>query len=120
MDYKELDVWKETRKLVFVIYKNTRNFPFDENYGLMSQLRRAAVSVVSNIAEGCGRNSSLDTKRFLYMARGSLNELETQLYLSFDLDFIDEKILNELLKRTVRCKRLLNGFIKYLRKREKA
>ena len=76
-------------------------------------MRRCAVSVPSNIAEGCGRNHSKDSVQFFYISRGSLFELETQLYLSFDLNYIDESILTSLLENITTCKKLLNGFINY-------
>ena len=118
MDYKELDVWKEAKILVCKVYENTRAFPESEIFGLVMQMRRASVSVVSNISEGCGRNSSADIIRFLHMARGSLNELETQLFVSFDLDFIEQEKLDEILDLVVKCKRLVNGFIRYLKNRK--
>ncbi|WP_228027929.1 four helix bundle protein [Costertonia aggregata] len=75
MDYTELEVWKESRKLVSSLYSVTKSFPKEESYGLTSQMRRCAVSVPSNIAEGCGRRTSADTIQFLHVARGSLYEL---------------------------------------------
>ncbi len=117
MDYKELDVWKETRELVGIIYENTAHYPIEESFGLKSQIRKSSVSVSANIAEGCGRGSTADTIRFLYMARGSLYELETELYLSYDQKYIELKVLNNLLIRIIKCKNLLNGFISYLRNR---
>ena len=78
--YTELEVWKESRILVKDIYSITKSFPKEEIYGLSNQLRRCAVSIPSNIAEGCGRRTSADTIQFLHISRGSLYELETQLY----------------------------------------
>ncbi|GAA4357918.1 hypothetical protein GCM10023185_22980 [Hymenobacter saemangeumensis] len=78
-------------------------------------MRRAAVSVPSNIAEGCGRQSSADTVRFLFIARGSLFELETQLYLANDLGYLAAPHLSELLQALHECKKLLQGFIRYYR-----
>ena len=114
--YNDLDVWKESRKLVKLIYELTKKFPKEEMYGLSNQIRRAAVSIPSNIAEGCGRNHSKDSIQFFYISRGSLFELETQLYLSFDQEYIDEKTLNLLIANTTSCKKLLNGFINYYQK----
>ena len=77
MHYFELEVWKRCRRLVKDVYTLTQVFPREESFGLTAQLRRCAVSVPSNVAEGCGQNSAKDTLQFLYVARGSLYELET-------------------------------------------
>ncbi len=90
MEYTELEAWKESRKLVQEIYKITKNYPKEEVYALTSQIRRSAVSVPSNIAEGCGRRTSADTIQFLHIARGSLYELETQSYLSLDQKYVSK------------------------------
>jgi four helix bundle protein len=113
MNYFELDVWKRCRSLVKDVYALTQAFPREESFGLTAQLRRCAVSVPSNVAEGCGRNSAKDTLQFLYVARGSLYELETQLCLAFDLSYIAEEKLNVFLAEVTECKKLLNGFINY-------
>ena len=114
--YIELDVWIEARKLVNQVYVITNNFPREEMYGIINQIRRCSISVPSNIAEGCGRQTPKDIIRFLYISRGSLYELETQLYLSNDLKFISEEKLNNLLSQIETCKKLLNGFINYYKK----
>lgn len=111
--YTDLDVWKESRKLVKRIYDLTNSFPKEETYGLSNQIRRCAVSIPSNIAEGCGRNHTNDSIQFFYISRGSLYELETQLFLSYDLNYINEATLNSTLESIITCKKLLNGFIKY-------
>ena len=113
MEYTELEVWKKARELVKDIYTITKEFPNDERFVLVSQMRRCAVSVPSNIAEGSGRRSSKDTLQFLYISRGSLYELETQIYVSYDLDYCDEDMLKNILEQIVSCKKLLNGFINY-------
>ena len=115
-EYYNLDVWVESRLLSVKIYNLTKNFPKEEQFGLTSQIRRCSISVPSNIAEGCGRNTPKDTNRFLYIARGSLYELETQLFLSSDLDFIKKSELDDVLEHIVVCKKLINGFIKYYNK----
>jgi len=86
--YLDLEVWKKTRILAKEVYNTTKLFPKEEIYGLTNQIRRSAVSVVSNIAEGIGRQTAKDTIQFLYISRGSLYELETQLFIAFDLEYI--------------------------------
>ena len=113
--YTELIVWQKSRALTKEIYDLTRPFPKDELFGLTSQMRRAAVSVPSNIAEGCGRQYTADTIRFLFIARGSLFELETQLYLATDLGYLATEALTPLLTLLTDCKKLLQGFIRYYR-----
>lgn len=85
--YIDLEVWKEARFLASEIYLVTKSYPKDEMFGLVSQMRRCAVSVPSNIAEGCGRNHPKDSIQFFFIARGSIYELETQLYISFDQNY---------------------------------
>ena len=111
--FTELDVWQKSRELVKLVYQLTLLFPKEEIYGLTNQLRRSVVSVPSNIAEGNGRQSNKETIHFLYIAKGSLYEVETQLYLSNDLEYISEEQLKEILEKVISCKKLLNGFIKY-------
>ena len=88
-NYKELKVWQRSYQLCLEIYKTTKRFPKEERYGLTSQIRRAAVSVPSNIVEGYGRKTTLEYIQFLYIAYGSNCELETQILLSGDLGYIE-------------------------------
>ena len=113
MDYKDLDVWKKAIDFVVKIYGITETFPKTEIYGLTNQLRRAAVSVPSNIAEGAARSSDKEFIQFLYIALGSLSETETQIIIAKRLDYTtkSEEILGEIL--TVR--KMLTGLIKYLK-----
>jgi len=111
--YTELNVWIEARKLVANIYEVTGSYPKEELFGLVNQLRRCAVSIPSNIAEGCGRNSKKDSLQFFYIARGSLYELETQTFLSYDLNYISKITLQELLDKLEVVRKLLSGFIRY-------
>ena len=113
--YTELDVWIYSRGLVKQVYKLTQSFPKEEVYNLTSQLRRSVVSVPSNIAEGVGRQSDKETIHFLYIGKGSLFELETQLYLSFDLEYVSDEQLKEILEHLSTCMKLLNGFINYFK-----
>jgi four helix bundle protein len=89
--YKDLFIWQKSMVLVTGIYTITKTFPASEIYGLTSQLRRSAVSIPSNIAEGYGRNSTNDYKRFLQMAVGSLYELQTQIEIAFNLKYLEEQ-----------------------------
>ena len=111
--YQELDVWKKSRELANLAYVVTKSFPKEEIFGLTNQIRRSAVSIPSNIAEGCGRNTSKDTLQFLFISRGSLYELETQLLISYDQKFISVDQQNILINLITECKKLLNGFINY-------
>ena len=113
MEYTDLDVWKESRKLAKSIYDLTKDFPKDEIFGLTNQIRRCAISVPSNIAEGCGRSTAKDTIHFLFIARGSLYEIETQIYLASDLRYLADENLTFILNQIMLCKKLLNGFINY-------
>ena len=110
--HKDLDVWKESMTLAKEVYKLTKSFPQEETYGLASQMKRAAVSIPSNIAEGAARNSSKEFIQFLYMSLGSLAELETQLLLSRELGFLKNEELNGSVEQ---IRRMLLGLIKYLR-----
>lgn len=103
--HKELNVWKKGIELVKLVYTTTQSFPKEELYGLASQMRRCAVSIPSNIAEGYGRLSNKELKHFLYISLGSASELETQLIIAKELDFINEEnfdtlslIINEEIK----------------------
>lgn len=113
-NYKDLDLWRATRELVNEVYLCSQHFPKDEIFGLVPQIRRAAVSSLSNIAEGCGRGSSNDLIRFLYIAQGSMYEVETQLIVARDQSYIVESDFNRLMEKVERCKKLVAGFIKYL------
>jgi len=115
MEYKELDVWLNSRKLVKLIYDETKVLPEYEKYGLTNQIRRCAVSIPSNIAEGCGRQHRKDSIHFFYISRGSIYELETQLFLCLDLDYVSQSSLNSCLEQLNKSKMLLNGFINYFK-----
>ncbi|MGI9553157.1 MAG: four helix bundle protein [Aurantibacter sp.] len=115
MEYIELEVWKEARQLVSALYEATRTFPKEEVYGLTSHMRRCSISIVSNIAEGCGRRTSSDTIQFLHISRGSLYELETQLFLALDQKYIEISTFEKPLEQITKCKKLLSGFITYFK-----
>ena len=107
--------WQKGRQLAKRVYESTQKFPRDELFGLTNQLRRAVVSIPSNIAEGCGRHHAKDTIQFLFIARGSLFEVETQLYLAHDFNYLAADELHQLLEAVTDCKKLLQGFIRYYR-----
>ena len=117
MDYKELDVWNESMELVKLIYLFSANFPASEQFGLTSQIRRAAIYVPSNIAEGVGRNHTKDTLQFLYIAWGSLYEIETQLIIANEMFDIASNNFDEIFPKLQSTKMLINGFINYNKKK---
>lgn len=109
--YRDLLAWQKAMALVSEIYRVTRSFPREELYTLTSQLRRAAISIPSNIAEGQVRQSRKEFYYFLITARGSLAEIETQLHIARDLDYTADECLNTLSERTSEVGRILNGLI---------
>ena len=116
--YTDLEVWKESRKLASTIYTATQSFPKEELFGLTSQMRPCAISVPSNIAEGCGRFHKKESLHFFFIARGSVYELETQLYLASDLHFLSDTGLQIILKQLELVRKYLNGFIRYYNRAE--
>jgi four helix bundle protein len=110
--HKELKVWQKSMNFVTLIYRQTKSFPKEEMFGLVSQMRRAAVSVPSNIAEGYGRFSDKELFHFLHIALGSLTELETQLIISKNLEFISETESQQLLELNEEIIRMLAALIK--------
>ncbi|WP_413511122.1 four helix bundle protein [Myroides odoratus] len=111
--HKDLEVWKMSRLFVSEIYKQTNLFPKDELYGLTNQIRRSAVSIPSNIAEGFGREGTKELIRFLYISLGSLSELETQLMIACDLGFC--RIEDCFLDMLISIRKMLLGLIKSLK-----
>ena len=114
--YRDLIAWKKAMALVREIYRITAAFPKEEIFGLTSQVRRAAVSIPSNIAEGKGRYSQRDFLHFLMQARGSINEVETQLLIAQDLGYLVEEQTHQLLQQSKEVGKILNGLISSLRK----
>ena len=115
--YKELRVWQKSIDLVELVYEITRCFPKNEMYSLTKQLRRAAVSVPSNIAEGQGRGSTGEFRQFLGTARGSLFEVETQIVIALRLGYVTEQDVAELSKMIFDLSRMLHGLIAALPER---
>ena len=115
LKHKNLDVWKLSIQLTTIIYDLTGNFPKTERYGLISQLRRAAISIPSNIAEGAARSSVKERRRFYEIARSSLVEIDTQLEISFSLGFAAEKYLPKLKDKMNHLFAMLSNLIKKTR-----
>ncbi|MHB8216431.1 MAG: four helix bundle protein [Candidatus Sulfotelmatobacter sp.] len=115
--YKDLIVWQKAVSMVTEVYRATRSFPREETYGLTSQLRRSAVSVASNIAEGQGRISKPEFRQFLGMARGSSVEMETQIVIAGSLGYISHEIADRLAAKSGEVSRLLHGLMQSLQPR---
>jgi four helix bundle protein len=113
-DYRDLIVWQRSIELCLCIYKLMRNFPKEEQYGLTSQLRRAAVSVASNIAEGRGRLNGPEFRQFLGLAQGSLYEVQTQLIVAKGLELGEEEALKKAESLSNEISKLLGSFIRTL------
>lgn len=112
--YRDLVVWQKAMDLVVMVYAVTKRFPSDERYGLTSQLKRASISVPSNIAEGYGRHSTADYIRFLQFALGSLNEVQTQLELASRLEFIGWDQMKDGLELCAEIEKMLVTLVKRL------
>ena len=113
--FRELQIWQRSMMLAKSVYQATSTFPKDEVFGLRSQIRRAAVSVPSNIAEGHGRLNDRVFRIFIGYARGSLYELETQLQLSSDLDLVHKDVAAPLLTECIEINKMINSFLGTLR-----
>ena len=118
MNYTELDIWKTSRALVKSVYLLSNVFPKEELYALTNQVRICSISIPSNIVEGLGRQSNKEIIPFLYISRGSLFELKTQLFLAFDLSYISKEQLESIIEQVTSCKKLLNGFINYFKSKK--
>ena len=113
--FTDLKAWQEGHKLVLMIYKITDKFPDKEKFGLVSQMRRAAVSITSNIAEGFSRNSNKEKCQFYLISQGSLTELQNQLLIARDVNYLKENDFQKIAKQTIIVNKLINGLkrIKY-------
>ncbi len=110
--FTDLNAWKEGYKLVLMIYNITKNFPKDELFGLTSQIRRAAVSITSNIAEGFSRQFYKEKVQFYSTAQGSLTEVQNQLLIAKDIKYISREVFSKIANQTVVVNKLTNGLIK--------
>ena len=108
--FENLIVWQKAHKFVLAVYEHTKNYPNTELYGLVSQFRRAAVSIAANIAEGYRKTGKADKLRFMNIAQGSLEECRYYIILSYDLDYVNEQIKIELTSLIEEVSRLLNGY----------
>ncbi len=115
--HKELDVWKKSFALCKVVYRITAQLPDAERFGLIAQMRRCAVSIPSNIAEGYNRGATRDYMRFLWMANGSVAELETQLMLAADLGYLKDDSCEPVLRAAAELERMLRAMIRSLKER---
>ena len=114
-DFRELKVWEKAHHLVVAVYKSTAVFPDREAYGLTSQMRRCAVSIPANIAEGCGRRGDPELAHFLGIAMGSASELEYYILLTRELEILAEADATVLMERVVEVKRMLAAFLQKLK-----
>ena len=115
--HKKLDAWKLSMDMVIDVYKTTNNFPREEKYGLTDQIRRATVSIPSNIAEGAARQTKKEFTNDLHMAQGSLSELDTQIELTRRLGYLDEETFRNVDKRMERIDKMISGLIRHLNKK---
>ena len=118
-NFKDLDAWRVAHQLVLAIYKITQEFPKEELYGLTNQIRRAVVSIVSNIAEGFNRSSYSEKARFYTIALGSVAEVQSQMEVAKDLGYVTLETYDELIVASTDVHKLINGLIKGARKRGK-
>lgn len=116
--HKRLIVWQRTRELVKEIYRATQDFPGTEKYGLTSQIRRAAVSILANLSEGAARQGTAEFIQFVHTAMGSCSEVDALLEISCELGFLDEKVWHELDQRIAEIDRMLVGLRNYLRRKQ--
>jgi len=113
--FEDRRVWQETREIVCIVYRLTGQFPPNERYGFASQMQRAAVSTMSNVAEGFERGTNKEFINFLYVAKGSNGELRTQTYVALDLGYISQAECDDLVQRCEMLSRRLYNFIEYLK-----
>lgn len=111
-EFTDLIAWQEAHKLVLLVYSTTKTFPKEELFGLTSQMRRAAISITSNISEGFGRNGYREKVQFFYIAHGSVTELKNQLILARDLKYISSENFDKIMGQLTTAHKLLQGLLK--------
>ncbi|MCL0072158.1 four helix bundle protein [Thermodesulfovibrionales bacterium] len=116
--FEDIEAWKKARALVKEIYRATGESRFSKDFSLKDQIRRAAVSIISNIAEGFSRQTDKEFVQFLHIAKGSTSEAQSQLYVALDLDYISKKEFTGLYSNADEVARLISGFIRYLKGKE--
>ncbi len=114
-DFHSLKVWEKAHMLTLQVYRATKNFPDDERYGLTSQVRRSCTSIPINIAEGCGYDSRAELAHYLQISMGSSSELEYQLFLAHDLNYLSDDVFQELNRNLNEIRRMLNVYIHKIR-----
>jgi four helix bundle protein len=114
-DYRQLDIWIRSHALALAVYRLSKSFPKDELFGLTSQIRRACVSIPANIAEGCGRDSDAELKRFLDIAHGSASEVEYYLLLATELAYISKSESEPATDEISQIKRMIGAFVRKLK-----
>jgi four helix bundle protein len=113
--FEDIDAWKKARVLVKEVYKVTAAGKFSKDFSLRDQIRRAAVSVVSNVAEGFSRQTDREFAQFLYVAKGSISELQSQFYVALDLGYLNQEEFDNLYGQAEEVVKLISGFIRYLK-----
>lgn len=113
-DFHQLSIWQQSHQLALKVYKELKKFPKDEIFGLTAQMRKSSSSIPTNIAEGCGRMSDVELKRFLVYSSGSCSELEYQTLLSKDLGYLSEEISAEIINDIVQIRKMIYAFINKL------
>jgi len=113
--FQDIKAWEKSRGLTKEIYNITNNKKFTKDWGLKDQIRRASVSIMSNIAEGFSRQTDKEFAQFLYIAKGSASEVQSHLYIAYDLSYINEEIFKSLLEKTEEIINLIGGFVRYLK-----
>lgn len=111
-NFTDLNVWKDAHALTLEVYKITKTFPLDERFSLTNQMQRASISVVSNIAEGFGRNSGKDKAHFYAISKGSVMELQAQMLVARDLGYVTKKRSDEIEQKIIVIARMLSGLVK--------
>jgi len=115
--FEDLDVWKKAREIVNDIYKITNNKSFKKDWVLIDQMRRSAISIISNIAEGFNRRTEKEFIQFLNISKGSIGELRCQLYIALDQNYIQNEYFNILSDKLLECEKMCSGLIKHIKRR---